>query len=526
MKSEATYLKVSLNKGAAGFWVFAFTLVELIVVITILAILSTIWFVAYNSYLTGARDSNRVWQLASISDWLEIYRTNNDLPQPENSVAVLASGTTIAYQGYMGKNNLETISYSKGWIDPKDDTYFSYYLTADWKYFQLMAYLEDSANEQLVKNNLSWKSNAISYTNRTPTVYGKKLWILTESWTNAPIQEVSSIKTVWLLDIVTTAWTYTANFTDKSTITWTWVVLQTVQNVMKSWWNGMNWPTTCPTWFISVPWDTNFNQAWFCVAQYEMTYTDADTPNSTWWWVDWNTVTYVSWKTIVSMTWKYPIADINQQQAIDACKSMGAWYHLITNNEWMTIARNIEWNGINWTWWTVWNWSIYNWVSHNVTMWCWWASTKALYTLIPRNWATKTWWGLWNTACDSRRQLKLTNWQIIWDFSWNVWEITNRWNTIDGTLYNSWSITIAWCTPNNAWAENTTCTDRKYLSLNSTYDSTRWVWSVYYSVWWNDGRVMIRSCDAWCNALAWIYTTSLWWDQTSFFRTVWFRCAY
>jgi len=46
-----------------------FTLVELIVVVTILWILSTIWFVAYSWYLVWVRDTNRTSQLKSISDW-------------------------------------------------------------------------------------------------------------------------------------------------------------------------------------------------------------------------------------------------------------------------------------------------------------------------------------------------------------------------------------------------------------------------------------------------------------------------
>ncbi|NDK10016.1 prepilin-type N-terminal cleavage/methylation domain-containing protein [Candidatus Gracilibacteria bacterium] len=41
----------------------AFTLVELIVVITIIGILSTIGFVSYSNYLKGAQDSNRFSQL-------------------------------------------------------------------------------------------------------------------------------------------------------------------------------------------------------------------------------------------------------------------------------------------------------------------------------------------------------------------------------------------------------------------------------------------------------------------------------
>jgi len=80
-----------------------------------------------------------------------------------------------------------------------------------------------------------------------------------------------------------------------------------------------------------------------------MTYSDADVPNSTGGGTDWNTVSYVPGKQIVSQAGKYPIADINQTEAIAACQSMGVGYHLITNDEWMTLARNIESNGKNWS---------------------------------------------------------------------------------------------------------------------------------------------------------------------------------
>ena len=62
----------------------AFTLVELIVVITILAILATIWFVSFSGYLAWTRDTNRVAQLKSMSDALELYRTKKDLPIPDD----------------------------------------------------------------------------------------------------------------------------------------------------------------------------------------------------------------------------------------------------------------------------------------------------------------------------------------------------------------------------------------------------------------------------------------------------------
>ena len=147
---RVSYEKIATNK--------AFTLVELIVVITILAVLSAIWFVAFSWYLAWTRDTNRISQLKSISDWLELYWTKHDLPIPEDKVDIKVwtwtNEKTIAYQWYAWKNILETIEYSSEWVDPKDWTYFSYYLTKDKKYYQLMAFLEESDNLQNTKSLL------------------------------------------------------------------------------------------------------------------------------------------------------------------------------------------------------------------------------------------------------------------------------------------------------------------------------------------------------------------------------------
>ena len=146
----------------------AFTLVELIVVVTILAILATIWFVSYSSYLTWVRDTNRLSQLVSIHDWLELYRTKKDLPIPDDNIRVEVNSNLIAYQWTVWTNTLETIDFTKWWKDPKDNTYFSYYLTQDRKYFQLLAFLEEEENLQ-AKTNPSQYKNLTQQTKPSPT---------------------------------------------------------------------------------------------------------------------------------------------------------------------------------------------------------------------------------------------------------------------------------------------------------------------------------------------------------------------
>ena len=167
-----------------------FTLVELIVVVTILAVLATIWFVSYSSYLTWVRDTNRISQLVSISDWLELYSTRNDLPLPDDNVEVQINGDQIAYQGKVWANVLETIDFTKWWVDPRDNEYFSYYLTSDRRYFQLMAFLEEDAAN--LTSGLMTQTLAVDYTDRVPTVAWRKLWILVDDTSNEPVEDTNT----------------------------------------------------------------------------------------------------------------------------------------------------------------------------------------------------------------------------------------------------------------------------------------------------------------------------------------------
>ena len=79
-----------------------YTLVELIVVITILAILGTIGFISVQGYSTLARDSGRLSDLTNLEKMFEVRLTQNGyVPPPDaSSITLYASGAIIGYQGY------------------------------------------------------------------------------------------------------------------------------------------------------------------------------------------------------------------------------------------------------------------------------------------------------------------------------------------------------------------------------------------------------------------------------------------
>jgi prepilin-type N-terminal cleavage/methylation domain-containing protein len=80
---------------------FGFTLVELVVVITILAILGTIGFLSIQGYSASARDGARISNLSNLQKGLTLWKVvAGTFPMPEDAVTLTASGVTIGYQGF------------------------------------------------------------------------------------------------------------------------------------------------------------------------------------------------------------------------------------------------------------------------------------------------------------------------------------------------------------------------------------------------------------------------------------------
>lgn len=184
----------------------AFTLVELIVVITIVGILSTIGFVSYSWYLTGARDANRISQMTKLSDALQVFETTRNLPLPDNYINITASGTTVGYQGYVGVDVQEVLDFSNWGKDPKDDKYFTYYLSQDRSNFQLLAFMEEP--ESIAYSPFS-QAHAVDYSDRFIKTLGSGLGVLTQTSTNIPAQEVLGVTTIDIVNEATNS--YVAN---------------------------------------------------------------------------------------------------------------------------------------------------------------------------------------------------------------------------------------------------------------------------------------------------------------------------
>ena len=207
-------MDTSFSKQVQGF-----TLVELITVVTILAVLSAIGFVSFSGYLAGVRDTSRLSQLTSIYDGLELYATKYDLPLPDDAVEIRDGTSLLGYQGNVGSNILDMLDFSRGGVDPKDDSYFVYYLSANKNDFQLMGFLEEEENVPTV---FFPQTYAKDYSNLYPVVFGEKLGILLDETTKTPVHEIEAVKTAGELDLDGDTETYTVYFKNDDTTTGTW----------------------------------------------------------------------------------------------------------------------------------------------------------------------------------------------------------------------------------------------------------------------------------------------------------------
>lgn len=150
----------------------AFTLVELIVVITILAILWTIGFISMQNYALSARDSSRVTDMWNMLKSLELYVLQNwKYPEPGNSVQVNFSWSLAWKQGEFDENILSKIGrISKVPKDPLTWSNYTYSRANNNTEIQIGGILEwsltklnsqvnawDVVKKAYVKWNYNWK---------------------------------------------------------------------------------------------------------------------------------------------------------------------------------------------------------------------------------------------------------------------------------------------------------------------------------------------------------------------------------
>lgn len=177
--------------------------------------------------------------------------------------------------------------------------------------------------------------------------------------------------------------------------------------------NGIS-ALNCPAGYIAVPGSATYFTSSFCVMKYEAK-NDGGVANST--------ATGTPW---VSLTW---------QQAIANCTSLGSGYHLVTENEWLTIANNVLLVANNWNSSVVGTGFLYS--GHNDN-----SPSNALAAdsddgngyYGTNDGASSPGDGVYDNFLSNdprayqgqKRTLILSNGEVIWDFAGNVWEWVNE----------------------------------------------------------------------------------------------------
>ncbi len=179
----------------------AFTLVELIVVITILAILAAVGFVIMSHQTSVARDGKRISEIQSLSSASRITTAQlRELPRPiADSLELTVSGSFIGYQGFMSTALVNPLGYGSDKIyDPLDGTPYTYRVNQHYDSAQFMAYLENPRFErsieiagifdELLPQAYALDTSTIDLSKRYPYAAGDRLWIFLKRWTNEPLQ--------------------------------------------------------------------------------------------------------------------------------------------------------------------------------------------------------------------------------------------------------------------------------------------------------------------------------------------------
>lgn len=534
-----------------------FTLVELITAIVIITIISFTSFYVITDWLIGARDSQRMIDMRSIKTSLKnYYYVNKNYPTPSDTILNIKFTTFttwyIWYQWSLWWNNIRDLKLKWKFEDPLDKNGYLFAVNYEQDKYQLLFFMEwvkynilTSYTDKVIAAS-SW--SGLDYSNRFPLSEGDSLWVLLNKDKKVPLNLIYS----WDYDLASTSLDIIVYLSSNQIIFWSGTALHSVYQFVK---NSYQPPKSCPVWFIPVPWNKDFKQPWFCVAQYEMKQLTWDAGYtyyiSTRWYQysaseicgSWTApsksqcinTTSLDWK-IISKPEGYPIVYMDQATAINACKAMGSGYHLITENEWMAIVRNIEQQPDNRDGWIPWTGSLYKWNSGSSVevAWC-------------NDWVDSTWVYSWSVIfapssspqCNlsngrNKRSLKLSNNEWIRDLAGNVWEHVNKANNIDWTNYdNVWIFWADVCGIANA------STRIEFNACNWTYPYSyaliwpkfpwltkdNWVWNIYYE---NTAsvNVLIR-WGYWASwTKTWIYAFYAGWPSADTSRVVGFRCAY
>lgn len=362
-----------------------FTLVELIIVITIVAILSTIWFISYNSHISNSRDSIRKSELSDIYSLLDSYKVKAPLSVPNSKIDLYSSWILIWFQWYLSNDLLLKIWFKWTWKDPLDNIPYTYFLTKDLRNPWVMGFLEN--------NNVAWnfwiinKTYATDYTTRYPIIFWKKLGILVDE-NNTPIQEIPEIQASWSIELSTLTWDYKAFLDNKLTITNSAYSMDVLYGTTTVWiiWNS------CEQYIEEYAWEVL--RSWYYIINTSTwiteVYCDMIDPNSRIATCSWTMLanTYpLNWNTYIqTLTWTtWEPESVLWTHSWTIC-----WYECLDTHTW-SWTTNTCLQKINWVCWSA---TLQNIVTEPSSWLCDWWDVSTISWIWPSTWTCnwKNWW--------------------------------------------------------------------------------------------------------------------------------------
>lgn len=272
----------------------------------------------------------------------------------------------------------------------------------------------------------------------------------------------------------------------------------------------MNCNEVGPGTWILVPGDPNYGTNNFCVMKYEaknISNSPASEPTGT------------------------PWVFISQEDARTECTSLGQGYHLVTNNEWMTIATNITNIANNWSGGSVGSGSLFRGHTDNNPSTAQGspcaASANDSLAYLENNCTPIASGGAENDETTQRRTHDLSNGSVIWDLSGNVWEWVDYYNIDQKPTPNGYF-----------WREFTDITGTSALPLsdliptnavtpfwNDTWNSTQSIGQMWAGPN-TEGGSMHRGGD-WDDMVnGGVFASNLHAEPTPTYDAIGFRCAF
>lgn len=470
----------------------AFTLVELIVVITILIILWTIAFISLQWYSKSSRDSVRLTDINLIKKSLELYNLKTwNYPLPSNFNNIIYSWSTAWYQWTFGESTfIQSEKLNKLPIDPLIQTEYAYSITNSKKEFEIATILE--WNDTSLYNNKTFAGNLESLAHVSWNYNGKILKVLT--WSTTYVLSVPSI------------------------ITSTWFILDDIiinKKLVYNWYKNL--PLNYKNTIYNTEWEINLNlvnEAYFVVFKWDIN--DLIKKDNTSRIQLLKNLQYAySWTLIENVNEIKEIinVDVTNENKLDFLSSV-----IINNNLWWNLEINNtnNENCLSMTNWLVWLWHMDN---------NWNDSSNSNNNAIPINWASfnnlsKVWTFAWEFNWINQHieisNIDLSSWwtisswvklddltkdhAIIWqDLPWEfqIW--------FDNATNDNFAITIFdWWRNNKHWT--TIPNDTSWYHVVFTYNWN--IWKLFVN-WLQENTDLNKN---WTDSETWV----IWiWDITS-----------